>query len=53
MNYPQYAIIEASTGIQLETHQAISTANQAVKEINSRWGDDEVFVQKIQKEEIK
>jgi len=53
MNYPLYAIIEASTGIQLETHQAISTANQAVKEINSRWGDDEVFVQKIEKQEVK
>ena len=53
MNYLLYAIIEASTGIKLETHQDISTANQAVKEINSRWGNDEVFVQKIEKQEVK
>lgn len=47
----QYVIIEASSGIQLESHQTIESANQAVREINARWGDGEVFAQ--QKEALK
>lgn len=41
-----YVVIEKCSGDPLEFHQTIESASQAVKRINARWGEDEVFVQK-------
>lgn len=48
MTMTAYAIIETITGNQIEAHQTITAANQAVNEINARWGAGEVFAKQIE-----
>lgn len=41
----KYVVIEKCSGLPLEFHKTIESANQSVKKINARWGDGEVFAQ--------
>jgi hypothetical protein len=33
-------------------HRELESANQAINEINARWGDNEVFIKKIKESEV-
>lgn len=52
MNNQIYIVVESSTQIQLEMHRELESAKQATNEINARWGDNEVFIKKIQENAV-